>query len=187
MPKIIENPTAIIIEHAGQILEQQGYKALSMRAVAKSCGIATGTIYNYFPTKRELLLQMMTDYWEKNFAVLDDIADSGADLFSGLKEIFAVIEKFVNLFRDVWAGMRQENENSNETGNIHHRHDYMKRLAEKVEILLLKEEQLHPAACNYPLPAKDLAYFIVQNHMMICHVKHFPYASWERLLRKMLT
>lgn len=186
MPKIIENPTAIIIEHAGKILEQQGYEALSMRAIAKSCGIATGTIYNYFPTKRELLLQMMADYWETNFAVIDEISGSGAELFFNLKKIFAVIEEFVLQFRDVWAGMRQESENSNQTENIHHNHDYMKRLAEKIEMLLIKEEQLHPAACHYPLSAKELAWFIVQNQMMICHMRHFSYSSWEQLLRKML-
>jgi len=186
MPKIIENPTAIIIEHAEKILEQQGYEALSMRAIAKSCGIATGTIYNYFPTKRELLVQMMADYWETNFAVIDEISESGADLFFILKKIFAVIEEFALQFRDVWAGMRQESETSKQTERFHHNHDYLKRLAEKIEIILIKEQQLHPANYHYPLSAKELAYFIVQNQMMICHMKHFSYSSWEQLLQKML-
>jgi AcrR family transcriptional regulator len=171
MPKIIENPTAIIIEHAGKILAQQGYEALSMRAIAKSCGIATGTIYNYFPTKHELLVQMMTDYWETNFKVIDEIFDSGEDLFVSLKKIFDVIETFVLQFRGVWAGMRQESEPGNEAGSFHHSHDYMKRLVDKIEILLMKEQQLR---------------FIVQNQMMMCHMRHFSYSSWEQLLRKML-
>jgi AcrR family transcriptional regulator len=186
MPKIIENPTSIIIEHAKKILEQQGYEALSMRAIAKSCGIATGTIYNYFPTKRELLVQMMADYWESNFKVMDEISESGADLYVTLKKIFELIENFVLQFQDVWTGMRQESENSNQTERTHHNHDYMKRLAEKIEMLLIKEQQLCPGDYHYPLSAKELAWFIVQNQMMICHMKHFSYSSWEQLLRKML-
>lgn len=186
MPKIIENPQETILEHAGLILEQQGYEALSMRAIAKSCGIATGTIYNYFPTKRELLLQMMTDYWEMHFAVIDNVSSSGDDLFARLKSVFAIVEEFVLRFRDVWAGMRQENQNINGAENIHHSHDYMRRLIEKVELILVREEQCHSSAFNYPLPARELASFIVQNYLAICHMKNFSYPSWELLLRKVL-
>jgi len=186
MPKIIENPQAIILEHAGIILEQQGYEALSMRAIAKSCGIATGTIYNYFPTKRELLLQMMTDYWEMHFAVIDKVSASEDDLFARLKNIFDIMESFVIRFREVWVGMRQESENVNGANNIHHNHDYMRKLIEKVELVLVLEEQCTHAAFNYPLPARELAIFIVQNYLAICHMKNLPYASWERLLRKVL-
>lgn len=186
MPKIIENPQAIILEHAGRILEEQGYEALSMRAIAKSCGIATGTIYNYFPTKRELLLQMMTDYWEMHFAVIDNLSAGGADLFVKLKCIFNIMEKFVLRFRDVWAGMRQENENRSGAGNMHQSHDYMRRLAEKVEFILVREEQYHSSAYNYPLPARELSSFIVQNYLAICHMRNLSYSSWELLLKKVL-
>ena len=186
MPKIIENPQAIILEHAGKILDEQGYEALSMRAIAKTCGIATGTIYNYFPTKRELLLQMMSDYWELHFAVIENLSGGEEDLFAKLKCIFAIMEKFVLRFRDVWAGMRQENEISSGAGNMHHSHDYMRRLVDLVELILLREEQCHSAAFHYLLPARELAGFIVQNDLAICHMQNLSYSSWELLLRKVL-
>lgn len=186
MPKIIEDPEAIILEHAGRILEEQGYEVFSMRAIAKSCGIATGTIYNYFPTKRELLLQMMTDYWEMHFSVIDHLSAGGEDLFAKLKCVFNMVEKFVLCFREVWAGMRLENENSSGAGNTHHSHDYMRRLVDLVESILVWEEQCNPTAYNYPLPAKELASFIIQNYLAICHTKNLPYPSWELLLQKVL-
>lgn len=186
MPKIIENPQAIILEHAGIILAKQGYEALNMRAIAKSCGIATGTIYNYFPTKRELLLQMMTDYWETHFAVIDEVSASGDNLFVRLKNIFSIMENFVLCFREIWMGMRQENKNAYATEDIHHNHDYMRRLIEKVELVLVLEEQRNPSALNYPLPARELASFIVQNNLAICHMQNMSYSSWELLLRKVL-
>lgn len=186
MPKIIENPQEIILEHAGIILEQQGYEALSMRAIAKFCGIATGTIYNYFPTKRELLLQMMTDYWEIHFAIIDDLSASEENLFARLKTIFAIMENFVLRFQEIWVGMRQESENVNGAKNTHHNHDYMGRLIEKVEFVLVSAEQHNPAAFSYPLPSRELASFIVQNYLAICQMKSLPYSSWELLLRKVL-
>lgn len=187
MPRIIENPQAIILEHAGRILDHQGYEALSMRAIAKSCGIATGTIYNYFPAKRDLLLQMMTDYWEKHFIEIDNLSASQDDLLSKLKKIFVIMESFILHFREVWTAMRQERENRYETEEFHQNHDSINKLTEKLEMMLLAEEQQHPAAWKYPLPARELAGFIIQNNLAICHMKTLSYSAWEQLLLKLLS
>ena len=42
MPKRIENLKETILQHARQILLEEGYGALTMRAVAARCGIAVG-------------------------------------------------------------------------------------------------------------------------------------------------
>ena len=186
MPKIIENPQAIILEHANKILGAEGYGALNMRAIAKSCGIATGTIYNYFPTKRHLLLQMMTDYWDTHFATIDKITASDEKLFAKLKKVFDVMEAFALCFRDVWVSMRSESEPICTHEHIPPGHDYLQRLAEKVELILIIESNRDPANLNYPLPARDMANFIVQNYFIICQMRSLPYSSLEVLLEKVL-
>lgn len=186
MPKIIANPQAIILEHAELILARQGYEALSMRAIAKSCGIATGTIYNYFPTKKELLLQMMTHYWEIHFAEIDQLAAADEDLFAKLKQIFDMMKTFVVRFRETWTGMRQEHEEAVSVENIHKNHDSLKKLAEKVGMILNQEAERRPGVFQYPLPVPELAGFIIQNHMAICHMGSLTYKDWEQILKKVL-
>lgn len=186
MPKIIENPQAIILQHAGRILEQQGYEAFNMRAVARSCGIATGTIYNYFPTKRHLLGQMMTEYWEMHFASLDEITAGDDNLFTKLKIVFDIMEEFVLSYREVWVNMRQESEQVAGPDSLHHRQDYLQRLIEKVEIILDRDAMRDPGSLNYPLPSDDMASFIVQNYLIMCQMKSLSYPSLEVLLRKIL-
>ena len=46
MPKIIENPEENILSAARRLVAEQGYAAVTMRAIAKECGIAVGTFYN---------------------------------------------------------------------------------------------------------------------------------------------
>lgn len=186
MPKIIENPQAIILEHARKILDADGYGALNMRAIAKSCGIATGTIYNYFPTKRHLLLQMMTNYWDTHFVCIDKTTASDEELLAKLKKVFDIMEAFVLCFRDVWVSMRSENESICTHEHIPPGHDYLQRLAEKVELILIIEEKRDPTALNYPLAARDMANFIVQNYFIICQMRSLPYSSLETLLLKVL-
>ena len=40
---------------------------LSMRAVAARCGIAVGSIYNYYPTKADLTIAVVAEVWQEIF------------------------------------------------------------------------------------------------------------------------
>ena len=52
MPKIIDEAREKILSAAKHTLLGQGYSVLSLRGVARQCGIAVGTIYNYFESSR---------------------------------------------------------------------------------------------------------------------------------------
>ena len=50
-----------------RIAAEKGLKALSMQAVAGECGIALGTLYNYFSDKEELLIAAISSVWQDIF------------------------------------------------------------------------------------------------------------------------
>ena len=62
MSRIIENPKGLILSNAKELLYNEGFKKFSMRNLSRKCGIALGTIYNYYSTKEELIIEMMTDW-----------------------------------------------------------------------------------------------------------------------------
>ena len=63
MPKIIENLREKILEEAKHQVRELGYSAMTMRSVAAACGVGTGTVYNYFPSKDILIANFMLDEW----------------------------------------------------------------------------------------------------------------------------
>lgn len=52
-----------------KLSEEKGLRALNMRAVAGECGIALGTLYNYFSDKEDLLICTISKLWQDLFSL----------------------------------------------------------------------------------------------------------------------
>ncbi|MEG1790606.1 MAG: TetR/AcrR family transcriptional regulator [Oscillospiraceae bacterium] len=49
------------------LIAENGLAALNMREVARSCGVALGSLYNYFPSKSELAIAAIESVWQEIF------------------------------------------------------------------------------------------------------------------------
>lgn len=63
MPKVIENLQERILACARVLLLEQGIDGLNIRAVASACGVAVGTVYNYYGSKDQLIASIMLQNW----------------------------------------------------------------------------------------------------------------------------
>ena len=52
-----------ILETCRTIVRERGLSGVSVRSVASACGVAPGTLYNYFPGKEALVLAVTADVW----------------------------------------------------------------------------------------------------------------------------
>ena len=59
MPKILPNQREVFLNNAKKILKKEGCGALSIRRLANDSGVATGTLYNYFRSKEDLIAAVM--------------------------------------------------------------------------------------------------------------------------------
>lgn len=57
-----------ILEAAYEIATTKGLGALSIRAVAAACGVAVGTVYNSYPTKSDLVNDVVGRFWQRAFS-----------------------------------------------------------------------------------------------------------------------
>lgn len=67
-----------ILDAARELVGQGGFRAAQMSAVAAGAGIATGTIYRYFPTQAELFAEIFRGNSQREVdAMRDAAAESG--------------------------------------------------------------------------------------------------------------
>ena len=52
-----------LISAARKLADSKGLSHVSIRDVAALCGVAVGSIYNYFPTKSELIAAVIEGFW----------------------------------------------------------------------------------------------------------------------------
>lgn len=50
-----------------EMVSRQGLSSLNMRSVARACQVALGSLYNYFPSKDDLLLATVESVWQDIF------------------------------------------------------------------------------------------------------------------------
>lgn len=71
MNNVVTSKEMILFE-SRKIVMEKGISAINMRTVANACGVAVGSIYNYFPSKTELISATVEDVWKDIFHMSGD-------------------------------------------------------------------------------------------------------------------
>ena len=104
MPKILENVKERIVEEARKQVESPGYSAMTIRSLAKELKIATGTIYNYFPSKQMIVATFMMEEWQTTMNRIKaecDKAENYRDILSAAYNgILDYCNAHISLFED---------------------------------------------------------------------------------------
>ena len=156
MPKIIENIREKLLAEAKRQVTELGYSAMIIRSVATACGVGTGTVYNYFPSKDMLVASFMLEDWILCMQAIEqgtaEAEDTKATLYCMYQELLAYKEKHKNLFAD-------ENAEASYAASFMQRHHLLReQLAEPIKIWTRKQDRVD---------ATFLAEFIAENMLAL--------------------
>lgn len=91
-----------ILSSAKEIALKEGMTKIDIRSVAKNCGIASGTVYNYFPSKGDLLVAVIEDFWEDVFQNIDWTSFVHNDFYTNLEKMYNTLNEYLNKFKENW-------------------------------------------------------------------------------------
>ncbi len=185
LARVIENPKQLILSHAKEILYNQGYQKLSMRALSKACGIALGTIYNYYPNKKDLVFEMMTDYWQCYLDTVAEIIAADADIYTKLNRVFNELEIFISNFRQYWLTPELYGDEDYVNGGLQQDHRFIDKLIDLIAAELTRAAT-DDNAIQIRLEARETANLIIMNFITIIQMPYFRYQTFELFLKQLL-
>ncbi|MFH5911664.1 TetR/AcrR family transcriptional regulator [Clostridium perfringens] len=75
MPKIIKNVKEDLLTEGKKQLLSNGYLNLNIRNITKECNIGTGTFYNYFKNKEQLVIDILSNDWTSILKISNEIIE----------------------------------------------------------------------------------------------------------------
>lgn len=93
MPKLVNhvNYRKHLLTQCFDLFAQRGYSALTMRQIAETLNVSTGTLYHYFPTKEALFQRLVEDITQQT--VLEAMSQASED--SSFEERLMALFRFL--------------------------------------------------------------------------------------------
>src|SRR5947209_10481180 len=86
-------PTRLrLLESARAVVEEGGYGAASVAAVAERAGVAAGTLYRHFRSKEELFVELFRQVCDRELAAMSQAAETGSS--SSVERLVEVLSTF---------------------------------------------------------------------------------------------
>ena len=92
----------LILEASYKLVLESGPANLSIRSVARACGVSVGSIYNYYPTKAMLVADAVGMFWQTSLSKEMFVASSGRRLHHVLRTPHARSRARNRAFRKSW-------------------------------------------------------------------------------------
>lgn len=99
----MENLRERLIEETRKQLFESGYESLNIRAIAESCHIAVGTVYNYFPSKEVLAANVVLEGWQQVSERMRQSAENCTEIEEGISSVYGLLLDFHNLYRKIFS------------------------------------------------------------------------------------
>ncbi len=102
MPKVIKDLDKTILEIATKQLFEKGYAKMTMRSVSDECGIAVGTLYNYYKSKDVIVADVMLVDWNAMIKSVSSSCLSAKSIHEAFKFLYDGVMSFSEKYTPVW-------------------------------------------------------------------------------------
>lgn len=175
-----------ILQAAITYAKTNGIQLLNIRALASTCDVSIGSIYNYFPTKTELIIAVMEEFWS-HACTHEDIKDINIkNFFISFPVLYEKIHRYLNLFEGNWLHQSTFLDDEIKTLGKKVEHTYFDSIKKMMRILLDYDETIRPDIWTDTFDKDSFCEFLFDNMMIELSKAHaYPYYLIE-VLKKLL-
>lgn len=134
MPKNLNNIKEDILLVTRELIKETGYADLNIRKIAARCGVATGTVYNYYSSKNHIIAEILLNEWNLMLRRIDQSTRPLTDAIDKLQVMFNELNNFMINVHGAWFQTYPvENDSSIDVSRIKEKRKMLiNQLSEKV-------------------------------------------------------
>lgn len=168
-----------LLDYARFLADTEGVDSINIRSIAQKAGVATGTVYNYFSNKDEILFALTEEFWKKT--LLEMRTAITADTFCGqLEEIFGFLKERIDSTARV---LMRSLGNVEATGQ-----ERMTSMQTALETELIRrmdqDENVHKDIWNKSFTKEQYAHFIMMNMLLLLRDKSSDFNFFITIIKK---
>lgn len=167
MENYSENLKEVILSKAKEIAMNEGIININIRTVAKNSGIAIGTVYNYFPSKGDLLVAVIEDFWEGAFKDIDWRDLGGNNFYDNLEKIYSVLYDYLHNFKENWLEQLALLKTQEKLIGRQKDEEYFQKMYGKIILLIDMDNNLQPYSWSETISKENMAEFIFENMLIM--------------------
>lgn len=152
-----------ILDAAYGIARAQGLSGLSIREVARACDVAVGTVYHSYPTKSDLVNDVVGRFWNESLADRMPLAASGTDFVGFCRELAAETSRAFELFRSDWLAEVSALD-AHDLAAAHRREEAaFSHIRDGLKMAIERDPHIDRARLTGPLSPEALSTFVWEN------------------------
>lgn len=185
MNKVITSKEAIL-QSAKEIAYRDGIYKLNIRAVASECGVSVGSIYNYFPTKDELVVAVIEDFWKNIFE--RGMCDHQHNLcfIQFYEQIYMRFYDYLKIFKEDMLNQISFLSNGVKEKGRSKESQYLDRMKSVMLYHLEMDEGIRKDIWNEHFTKERFVYFAFQNMILMLKANEEDISFFKEVIMKLL-
>lgn len=143
-----------ILEAALTIAKQEGVDKLSIRKLSSACGIAIGSVYNYYPDKETLVTAVAENFWQSIFEDQEKLYHMDMGFLRFLEQYYSYLYAKLAPYDTSWVRDLQGKIPMDETMKLFHQ-------------ILLEDRRVNPSIWNMEFQPDDFCRYVFTNIMAL--------------------
>ena len=165
MPKKILNLDETIFQAAWKLFSNDGFDNVDMKAIAKECNIAVGTLYNYYDNKRDLFLKVLDASWNNTFEKIEKVMNEDNNNDKVLESIIKILYEDIKVRRGIGSNLlKNESISKTENQNIEN------VIIEKIYSYVIHAINIENQYINIEYRAQKLTHIILCNIVLLARM-----------------
>ncbi len=177
----------IILLAAKGIATKQGITKINIRSIAKNSGIAIGTVYNYFPSKGDLLVAVIEEFWEDAFKNVDWSSFAHNNFYDNLESLYNILYDYLNKFKENWLEQLALLKTQEKQLGKQRQDEYFRKICSRIITLIDMDDNLRQYKWTDIISKEKMAEFIFENMLLMLRKGEKDISFFIKILNKIIS